>query len=263
MNAAPPSRLSALGLPRLVAHRGALREAPENTLAAFARAAERGARWVEFDVQLSADGVPFLLHDETMDRTTDGQGPAACRPWAELAALDAGARCSPAFAGERIPTLGQALAFCAAHALGVNVEIKPGADAAGRVAREAETGAAVAAAVARLWPAGLPVPLLSSFSGTALVAARRAAPRLPRGLCVEDWPGDWRAQLFAHGAVSIHPRQDTLDAARVAAVRATGCGCVPWTVNDPARAAELFAWGCEAVFTDALADLAAAACAAG
>ena len=113
-------------LPRVIAHRGLSARAPENTLAAFRAAAGAGVPWVECDVQLTADGHAVLLHDETLDRTTDGTGRLADTPLAGLRGLDAGGWFDAAFAGESIPALSEALDLLAALGLGVNLEIKSG-----------------------------------------------------------------------------------------------------------------------------------------
>ena len=112
-------------LPRVIGHRGAAAVAPENTLASLRRAKELGAGWVEFDVKLTRDGAAVLIHDERLERTTDGRGEVARTTLAELRKLDAGAWFDPAFAGERVPTLGDALALCGELGLGINVEVKP------------------------------------------------------------------------------------------------------------------------------------------
>ena len=111
--------------PRIVAHRGAGKVAPENTLAALRLGHAHGHRMAEFDVKLSADGVAFLLHDATLERTTDGSGRADGRTWRELSQLDAGAWHSPAYAGEPLPTLAAVARFCRANGMAVNIEIKP------------------------------------------------------------------------------------------------------------------------------------------
>src|SRR5512143_199880 len=95
--------------PLILAHRGASRRAPENTMAAFRLAAELGADGVELDVQLSKDGEVVVMHDSRVDRTTDGHGRIRDLPLAELRALDAGGWYAPEFAGERIPTLAEVL----------------------------------------------------------------------------------------------------------------------------------------------------------
>ncbi|MCM2491837.1 glycerophosphodiester phosphodiesterase [Burkholderia glumae] len=232
------------GLARIVAHRGGGRLAPENTLAALEEGARRGHRMVEFDAKLSADGVSFLLHDDTVERTSNGRGAAAAMAYRELAALDAGAWFDARFAGERMPTLEQAAARCLALGLAANVEIKP------CPGREAETGERVACDAARLWHDAAVPPLLSSFSVAALAAARAAAPALPRGLLVETLPADWRALTAELGCVSLHASHLALDAASVAAIRAAGLHVLAYTVNEPARARELLDWGVDLICTD-------------
>jgi glycerophosphoryl diester phosphodiesterase len=171
--------------PRVAAHRGGGTLAPENTLAGLRTGASLGHTMVEFDAKLSADNVAFLLHDDTVDRTSNGRGAAACMRYVELAALDAGSWKDTRFAGEPMPTLAEVAACCRELGLAANVEIKPCAG------RDVETGRIVAAETARLWApeaeAGKP-PLLSSFSYSALEAARDAAPDLPRGLLFERVP---------------------------------------------------------------------------
>ncbi|MGS1070717.1 glycerophosphodiester phosphodiesterase [Burkholderia glumae] len=232
------------GLARIVAHRGGGRLAPENTLAALEEGARRGHRMVEFDAKLSADGVSFLLHDDTVERTSNGRGAAAAMAYRELAALDAGAWFDARFAGERMPTLEQAAARCLALGLAANVEIKP------CPGREAETGERVACDAARLWHDAAVPPLLSSFSVAALAAARAAAPALPRGLMVEKPPADRRALTAELGCVSLHASHLALDAASVAAIRAAGLHVLAYTVNEPARASELLDWGVDLICTD-------------
>lgn len=232
-------------LPRWIAHRGGGALAPENTLAGFRLAARLGFRAVEFDVMLSADGVPLLIHDETLERTTDGRGRVAGRPWAELAGLDAGVRCHRAWQGEGIPRLADALSVCAGLGLAVNVEIKPAAG------HETETGRVVAEAVARSWPAGV-AALLSSFSEKALAAAREAAPGLPRALLVEDIPGDWAGRLAALGCQALHARAEGLSVERAAQVLAAGVPLAAYTVDSPHLARHCFGIGVAALFTDRL-----------
>ncbi len=159
--------------PRVVAHRGGGALAPENTLAALDAGAHYGHKMVEFDAKLSADGVAFLLHDDTVERTSNGAGAARDMRYAALEALDAGAWYDARFSGERMPTLAQAAARCLALGLAANVEIKPCPE------RDAETGSVVAALAAELWRDAAVPPLLSSFSAAALDAAREAAPPAP------------------------------------------------------------------------------------
>ena len=138
-----------------IAHRGASRCAPENTLAAFEAAIRQGVDAIELDVRLTEDGVPVVLHDDTLDRTTDGQGPVDALSYQLLRRLDAGAWFGSAFRGERVPTLTEALE-CARGRCGVNVEIKVdrkrsrrGRARPARRHQEAPLAQAIAAAVRR------------------------------------------------------------------------------------------------------------------
>jgi glycerophosphoryl diester phosphodiesterase len=232
--------------PLWIAHRGGGSAAPENTLAALRTGAAAGFRMVEFDVMLSRDGVPLLIHDETLERTTDGTGPVSAHDCADLLTLDAGRRYGAAFAGERIPTLAQAIDCLLSLQLAANIEIKPA------TGFERCTGEAAARVIAARWPADLRPPLISSFSMEALVAAREVAPHLPRGLLFERVPDDWAAQMTAHDALSIHCDASLLAPARLAALRAAGVPVLCYTVNDAQRAAELIAAGVAGLFTDRL-----------
>ncbi|MGE5468102.1 MAG: glycerophosphodiester phosphodiesterase [Ignavibacteria bacterium] len=226
--------------PRVIAHRcgGAL--APENTLAGLRAAARLGCRGVEFDVMLSADGEPVLIHDETLERTTDGRGPVAAQPLAALRLLDAGVRHGAPFRGEPIPTLDDALALCATLGLWANVEIKPS------TGREAETGAVVGRRLAQRWDGN---GVVSSFSVEALAAARREAPSLAYALLSDGIPADWRGRLAAAACQAWHCAADA-DPAAIAALAGTGVPVACYTVNSRERADRLFAAGAVAVFTD-------------
>src|SRR5574337_1026133 len=187
--------------PRFVAHRGAGKLAPENTLAAFRLGASHGYRMFECDVKLAADGVPFLMHDSTLDRTTDAatrlpssaSRVAGDHSWGELAQLDAGGWHSRAFAGEPLASLGSIASCCLANGLMLNIEIKP------TPGTEREAGEQAARAAARLWQAapgwGRPPPSpprLPSFSAPAPEGAPPAAPPLPPGRLRAHPPPDWR-----------------------------------------------------------------------
>jgi glycerophosphoryl diester phosphodiesterase len=230
--------------PFWIAHRGAGKLAPENTLAAFRVGAGRGYRAFECDVKLSADGVPFLLHDDTLERTTSGFGIAGERPWSELSRLDAGAWHSVAYAGEPISTFEAVARYCVANDYRLDLEIKPspGTDRA--------SGFAVAECVRRVWP-GTP-PLLSSFKTESLAGARDGAPELPRALLLDTlWPGclELAASL---GCVAIITNHKLMDAALLAQLRTAGQRALVYTVNDVARARELIALGIDGIVTDAV-----------
>lgn len=231
-------------LPAVLAHRCGGRLAPENTLAGLAAAAETGCGGVEFDVMLSGSGSPVLIHDETLERTTNGRGRVAHTLDDALFALDAGAWFDPRFAGEPVPCLDLAAARCQALGLAVNLEIKPSrgtdAETAERAVRRART----------LWAAAPATVLLSSFSERALEVAASLAPGLRRGLLVGVVPADWLARCRRLRAAALHVDHRQLDADCVAAVREAGLWVVTYTVNEPERAATLFGWGVDCVITD-------------
>jgi len=236
--------------PRHIAHRGAGKLAPENTLAAFRHGASFGYRMFEFDVKLSADGKPVLLHDATLDRTTSGHGRVDALTLGELAQLDAGGWHSPAYAGEPIPTLAAIARYTRANGFMVNIEIKPVPGA------ERQTGAAVALDALSLWAGSEVPPLLSSFSEAALEAARDAAPALPRALLLDRLPADWLERLRRLDCVALDANHRELDQKVIEAAHQAGFRVACYTVNDPARAADLFAWGLDALITDAVDRLA-------
>lgn len=233
------------GLTPVVGHRGAALHAPENTLASIRKAHALGAGWVEVDVKLSRDGVPFLLHDDTLERTTSGSGPAAARRWAELAALDAGAWHGPAFAGERLLSLEALVALLLELGMAANVEIKP------CPGREEETALVAARMLERLWPADGPALLLSSFSRVSLAALQRAAPRFPRGLLVEALPADWAEAMQALACTTLHASHRKTGLDDLAMLRRQGVPVLFYTVNEPARARKLLQAGAAAIITDA------------
>ena len=233
--------------PKVVAHRGGGRLAPENTLAAMRCGLAHGCHAVEFDVMAVRDGGLVLMHDPQLGRTVAGHGNVADLSADELTQMDAGAWFGAAFAGERVPTFAAVADFCLQHGIWMNVEIKP-ADGADALV-ETETGRLVAAACAAL-PAG--AVLLSSFSVAALAAARLAAPAVPRALLVEQVPADWREQLQALDAVALHVKASLLRAEEAAAVKQAGYGLFCYTVNDAAQARVLLAMGVDAFCTDCI-----------
>lgn len=230
--------------PFWIAHRGAGRLAPENTLAAFRLGAEHGWRMFECDVKLSRDGVPFLLHDSTLERTTNGHGSAGELDWSALARLDAGGWHSRRYAGEPLPTLENLARWCLANRLQLDIEIKP------TPGLEERTGQVVAELAARLWQGAASAPLLTSFRPESLLGARKAAPQLPRGLLLDTlWDGclDHARQL---GCAAVVCNFALWDAALVARVKALGMRALSYTVNDEWAAERLIALGTDGIVTD-------------
>ena len=230
--------------PLWIAHRGAGKLAPENTLAAFRLGASHGHTAFECDVKLSADGVPFLLHDDTLERTTSGRGIAGGLTWSELARLDAGSWHSAMFAGEPIASFEAIARYCVANDHRLDLEIKP------TPGNERVTGRAVGESVRKLWR-GTP-PLLSSFKTESLAGARDSAPELPRALLLDAlWPGCME-RAASLGCVAIITNHKLMDAALLAQIHAAGQRALVYTVNDPARARELRALGIDGLVTDAV-----------
>jgi glycerophosphoryl diester phosphodiesterase len=230
--------------PRVIGHRGAVGHAPENTLGGLRKAAELGATWVEFDVALTKDNVPVLMHDDTVNRTTDGSGNLADMTLTEVRALDAGRWFSDEFAGERVPTLTETIRLLDDLGLGANVEIKPTAG------RESETGRIVAKQVADEWPNSLRAPVFSSFQVDALAAAQQAAPAIPRGWLMRRPRKDWQERARALDCLSVHCDHRALDRRTASEIRDAGYHLLAYTVNDAKRALKLFGWGVESVFSD-------------
>jgi glycerophosphoryl diester phosphodiesterase len=220
-----------LQLPKVIGHRGAAAYAPENTLVSFREARKRGATWVETDVKLTADGVPILMHDESLKRTTGVDRLVAQTPRAELPA--------------NVPTFEEAIACFGELGLGCNVEIKP------CPGREVETARAAVETLQRCWPAHLPPPLLSSFKDASLVAARDAAPEFARAILIDKFVEDWRMRAEAVGALGVNTNAKKLTAPWCCAIKQSGFALGVYTIDEPAVARALVGMGVDCIITDA------------
>ncbi|QXL85469.1 glycerophosphodiester phosphodiesterase [Comamonas sp. NLF-1-9] len=240
----PKSELPAWPYPRWIAHRGAGKLAPENTLAAFRLGARHGWRMFECDAKLSSDGVLFLLHDTGLERTTNGQGCAGERSWGELAQLDAGSWHSREFAGEPLPTLERVARWCLANHLQLNIEIKP------TPGTEHASGLAVARLAARLWQGQATGPLLTSFQPAALAGAREGAPELARGLLLDEARPDALELAREHACVALVCNHRLWHADSVAAAHAAGLRALSYTVNDEETAGRLWQLGVDGIISD-------------
>ena len=237
---------NSVALPKVIGHRGAAAYAPENTLESLRDAARRGAGWVEFDVKLTADGVPIVFHDDKLDRTTNGKGEVASINLERIRGLDAGLWFGPTFAGARVPILEEALRLVLIEGLGANIEIKP------CPGREAETAERAVAEILRLWPVKRPPPLISSFKPASLAAAKTKAPHLPRALLLyEDGVPTWKRDAREQACAAVHCSEHNLTAAWAAEIRGAGYGLAAYTVNDGLRARQLTDIGVQCVITDA------------
>lgn len=220
-----------LQLPKVIGHRGAAAYAPENTIESYREARRRGATWVEIDVKLTADGVPIVMHDDSLKRTMGIDRLVAATPRAELP--------------PEVPTFEAAIACFAELGLGCNVEIKP------CEGRERETAIAATAMLRRLWPASLPAPLLSSFEDASLAAARAAAPEFARAILLDAVGQDWRSRAEALGAVGVNANGKRLTAPRAVEIRSAGYALGVYTINDGAVARALVGMGVDCIITDA------------
>lgn len=233
--------------PRLIAHRGGGVLAPENTLAALRTGLFYGFRMVEYDVKLSNDKAVILLHDDTIDRTSDGTGQASIMNLNELMKYDFGSWYSKQFAGEPLANLHSIAKYTISNKIYSNIELKPS------YGLEEHTGIIIAEAIRNLWAESDLTPLISSFSETALYGFMRIAPEFPKALLIEDnIPSDWQYKARALRCTGININEQLLDQYIIADIIHSGYTVAAWTVNNLTRARQLLNWGCSAVFTDAL-----------
>lgn len=222
--------------PFLWAHRGDSASAPENTMAAFVAALESGADGIELDVHLSSDGVPVVIHDETLNRTTDAAGLVSLATTQQLSTLDAGSWFSPDFAGEQIPLLAEVLGTFAGR-LRMNLEIK-----------EYDAGMTVLEQLKSCPAADV---VVSSFDYEVLQQLRRADPVLPIGVLYQE--GNWRRAVRlarALSASSFHPVAYAVHRPMLAECRRAGLQVHVWTVDSVSAARRLVRAGVTGIFTN-------------
>lgn len=226
------------------AHRGSSALAPENTIAAFRRAADDGAKWVELDVALNADGELIVIHDDSVERTSNGSGNLGALSTADIQALDAGSWFGAAFAGEKIPTLDEVIVALGALGLNINVEIKQHPH---HQSLEQLT-TAVAAALAKR-PAHMQI-MISSFDPECLKAMHKLTPELELAMLWVRVPDDWEAKLAAIPATSIHAHYKSLCIGLLEQTSAKDIKVRAWTSNDPVELASFWHAGLTGVITD-------------
>ncbi|MDO3413187.1 glycerophosphodiester phosphodiesterase [Saccharibacillus sp. CPCC 101409] len=230
------------GSPLIFAHRGASGSRPENTMEAFRRAAALGAGGIETDVQLSLDGEPVLIHDETLSRTAGACGRVSDKTYAELRELDAGGWYHPDFVGERIPHLDELLELAAQTVIVLNIELK------NNILPYTGMEEKVIAAVRGY---GLERrTILSSFNHYSVALCKRLAPEIRTGLLYME--GLYRPWDYARsiGADALHAYDPAVQAEWVREARENGVDYHPFTVNDPARIKELIGMGVSGIITD-------------
>ena len=244
----------------VIAHRGASGWAPENTLAAFETAMQMGAGFIETDLQLSRDAHLVAIHDETLDRTTNGSGLVAGKTLDELRQLDAGAWFSgndagrdshaeagkgsspwktKSFAGERIPTIAEVLAFGKRRDAGLYLELKP----------QGPSGVEHALVVALRAADEILLTVVLSFDRTTLMQLRRLEPLMVTGYLCEKSEGV-AEQAVDVGARQLLPRADQITPELLAEAHRRDLKVVAWTVNDPAQMRVLIAAGVDGIITN-------------
>lgn len=229
--------------PPVIAHRGASGYAPENTLAAFYKAKQLGIHWVELDVQLSGDGRLIIFHDETLERTTDGQGKVHEHSWEYLQTLDGGSWFGGDFLGERLIDFQQAIEFFTGEDISLNVELKPSPG-------QEEVLVRTLLKEVKLMGVLAPSMLFSSFSISTLKYLRKQAPDVLIGLLMDEWLNDWRELAENLACVSVHFNQELATLERVQSIKSQNKKALCYTVNDFFRAQQLFEMGVDAVFSD-------------
>lgn len=228
----------------LIAHRGASLLAPENTLPAVKLAAARGARWIETDVRLTDDGGLVMIHDATLDRTTDGCGAVARRTLEQIRALDAGAWFAPEFVGTRVPTLAEFLICVLECDLCVQLELKENSG------REEALVEAVVAELRAHWPLGDRGLFLSGFSERCTRLAAKALPEVPRALALEYPPLNPAVRLAEAQCSILHVQAAVTGPEDRARLTESGIEWAAATLNDAAEAREFLAAGATSVLSD-------------
>lgn len=229
---------------RIIGHRGACAYAPENTIASFDKALSLGCHFIEFDVMLSADGEPFVIHDESLKRTTNGRGDVGRVNAEYLQSLDAGSWFSKRFKDEKIPHFKEVLKWLTFTGVNANIEIKP------YPGQGAQTTTAVLSYINRHWPAGKAMPLVSSFDNNALALARSLAPELPLGMLLHVWDDNWKNLADSLQCFSVHLNRRIVTASRVMAIKEAGFRVFAYTVNRKRQALRLLDLGVDALFSD-------------
>lgn len=228
--------------PLIIAHRGFSGPYPENTLRALREALRLKVDGCEIDTHLTADGVPVVIHDPTVDRTTDGQGPVRDLPWDRVRTLDAGLWKGREFAGERVPLLAEALVTLKGHGLLV-IEIKAGGmeEKVVQTVREAEA---------------LGQCVVFSFQRDVVGRVAALEPRLPAIWLLGQIPAEESGQraLFLQAlearSAALAPHYGPLTPDFVRRAHALGLGVWAWTVDDPAALRRVAEMGVDALITN-------------
>ena len=233
----------------IIAHRGASSLAPENTLAAFRKAQEIGAKWVEFDVMLASCGEAIVFHDETLERTTNGHGNVWDYPYSYLQTLDAGSWFNPIYSGERIPRLQEVIEELHRLKLAANIEIKPIRN------QEEETVKKTLNVIEQHWRKDMKPPLISSFSRTVLEWVRKYSKTHFLGFLMNEWQMDWEKSCDELNCVSVNMNHKIINQSRVNEIKLTNRLILSYTVDDSDIAQHLYELGVDSIFSNCPANM--------
>jgi glycerophosphoryl diester phosphodiesterase len=228
--------------PHIIGHRGACGYAPENTEVSFRSAQELGVKWVEFDVMLGKCGEAVVIHDTTVDRTTNGKGPVIDYSLAELQQLDAGEWFDKNFRGEKIPRFIDVMKFLQQYGMHAVIEMKP------YPGYEKQTAETIFKLLTNSF--NLTQQIVSSFSLPSLQRARVLSSDVHLGLGVHEWNFNWEGVARDLHCQSIHINHKILTPEKILTIKSNGFEVFAYTVNDLSRAKELFSWGVDAIFSD-------------
>lgn len=228
----------------IAGHRGAASLAPENTLSGFKKALYSGVKWIELDTQLSADNIPVIFHDETVNRCTNGQSKVADLTFEQLTALDAGSWFSEEFADEKIQSLAQTLVFFMANDLSMNLEIK--------IHHDHQVQPLIDEVAKVLEAINFPHEklIISSFSVLALEYGRQVMPTVRLGYITDHDPLPMIIKLNALNLYSMHLDYKIVTQEMAKKVIQTELKLIIWTLNDLQQASKFRDWGVDMIITD-------------
>ena len=233
-----------MNIPRIIAHRGASGNAPENTKSAFMMAHEMGARWIETDCMLSMDEQIILHHDNDFMRLANDKRIIATTNLNDIKTIDIGSKFDQGFIGERIMSLDELIIFLQETGMGVNLEIKP------TKGMEDKTANIFAEYLNDLtWPENSPAPIISSFSYNALKISKKILPQYEHAILWKNIPVNWQDMMQETNACSLHCDANNL-IENMARDIAKLCPLRCYTINNKPTAEKLFNWGVNAIFTD-------------
>lgn len=229
--------------PPVIAHRGASYYAPENTLSAFSKAKELGVHWVEFDVMLTQDNEVVVIHDESLDRTTDATGLVSQCLYDFIKTVDAGSWFGASFAHEKIPTLREVIVLLNQLKLSANIEIKA------QTGNEEVTVHRVLQVIHDVWQHHAQF-CLSSFSLPILRCIRQQSRSVLLGFLMDEWEEEWQEKCDELQAATVNVNHEILNFDRIQSIKSSHRLLLGYTVNDGARARELLSLGVDAIFSD-------------